>query len=92
MPKCVRCGYCCRVDLCPYGKWNEETGACTHLEVQVATPKFTLYRCGIYAQIVAEDRDFASPGFGRGCPFEYNEDRRELLSQHTWFDLWGHLT
>ena len=79
MSKCVRCGHCCRVDLCPYGAIDYSTGACLHLEVELDNGEVTLYRCAIHDEIKDHPSVHCMPGFGAGCMYKYNEERAHIL-------------
>lgn len=51
--ECVKCGYCCTVRSCSYGKWSYEKNKCEFLTEDTL--------CGIYEKIKKD------PMFGGGC-------------------------
>ena len=66
---CVRCGYCCRVAPCPFGRWDEQHGACAELTGEGD--------CAAFAHIVALPVAawWAAPAFGAGCCSPLNPAR-----------------
>ncbi len=73
---CVRCGYCCKVRPCAFGRTRgTDTTKCKFLEHEGE-----LYRCGIYAQIITDPRAAIDPAFGSGCSSTlFNSDRERVL-------------
>jgi hypothetical protein len=73
---CVRCGWCCRLKSCGFGKWNFDKDECSEL----ASDGQGKFRCGIYDMIVAYPEECRSvdPGFGKGCLTHTNPDRKVL--------------
>ena len=57
--KCVQCGYCCKVAICPFGEWDGSRHRCRFL---TATNL-----CSRYDEIKATPSSEFSPAFGAGC-------------------------
>jgi len=67
--ECVRCGYCCMVGPCPYGRWDDEKKQCVHLTEENL--------CAIHDEIVDAESGLAYPMFGSGCSSTLFNTRRE---------------
>jgi hypothetical protein len=74
--KCLKCGYCCKQGVCPYGEWNKRKGQCKFLRGS----KPGEYTCGKYDEIKDDKKAMAwwSPAFGAGCSSGLNTDRQRL--------------
>jgi hypothetical protein len=71
MKECVKCGYCCTVGPCLFGKWNPEKKQCEYLT--------SGNLCGKYDEIMKRGHHGAeiSPAFGAGCSSSMFNDRRD---------------
>ena len=79
---CVRCGFCCKQGLCPWGEWDKDKHQCAFLEAQ----QDGTYLCGRYAEIIAHVEDCGHkddcPAFGCGCSSTlFNRDRNEIIAK-----------
>jgi len=74
---CVRSGYCCKVTICPFGKWDKEKKACAYLEGN----QLGEYSCSKYSEIILHPGAEFSPAFGAGCCSSLNGDRQKLLKR-----------
>jgi hypothetical protein len=79
-PKCcVFCGECCKASACGFGEWDRDNNQCKHL-VPFDYEGLTLYRCGIYEEIIKDPTSVASPAFGAGCCRTLcNEARNKII-------------
>jgi hypothetical protein len=73
---CVRCGYCCTINTCGFGRWNVRERRCEELSFVDG-----LAVCGIYREVLRlpVERWQWSPAFGAGCCSPLNSRRKELL-------------
>jgi len=70
-PKCVRCGFCCTVAPCSYGKWNPAKKQCAFLS--------PTNECLKYGEIVDFEEEDQSM-FGTGCSSSlFNTVREEKI-------------
>lgn len=56
---CVKCGYCCRKTVCPFGVWDNENQRCVFLTENNL--------CSQYDKIKKRPDASISPAFGTGC-------------------------
>lgn len=80
MAECIRCGFCCKQAICPWGIWDEVKHCCVYLTEQTDGT----YLCNRHDEIVARLEDYGHPddppAFGGGCSSTLcNIDRNKLL-------------
>lgn len=68
---CLRCGYCCKVAPCQYGRWDPYRHQCVFLTQMVNGD----YSCDRYEEILGSPGSEISPAFGAGCCSTFNSDR-----------------
>lgn len=67
--QCVKCGWCCTVSACGYGKWNPDKEQCDFLN-----PDST---CGKISEIIEKEKNSPFPMIGCGCSSPLCNARRE---------------
>jgi len=72
---CLRCGYCCKVAPCVYGRWDPYRHQCAYLTQEVGGD----YSCDLYDEIKGKEGAEISPAFGAGCSSTFNTDRMKKV-------------
>lgn len=87
---CVKCGYCCTVNTCFYGEWDEKRQQCAHL--QEANQTRQRFR-KIWNTFEDKESDANSGMCGSGCSSTlFNSVRDAVIrGQDLFLYLGGHL-
>lgn len=69
MKPCVKCGFCCTISACEFGKWDSVNKRCFFLTQND--------ECSKYEEIIKTPGSENCPAFGFGCCMSLFNTRRE---------------